>query len=93
MTYPDYLLRRIYNKTRGFCHLCGRKMILRYYGTWLPRGWEVDHDRPSSRGGTDSYFNLLAAHTKCNRSKGYLTTREYKRAVRTSTRFTSFLGW
>ena len=31
--------------------------------------WEIDHDVPRARGGTDHEKNLRLAHRSCNRSK------------------------
>lgn len=40
------------------------------YGKSSPMGWEVDHIKPSSRGGSDATRNLQALNTKVNRIKG-----------------------
>ncbi|MCG8104951.1 MAG: HNH endonuclease [Candidatus Thiodiazotropha endolucinida] len=32
-------------------------------------GWEIDHIKPSSRGGSDNIRNLQALKTKVNREK------------------------
>jgi len=33
-------------------------------------GWEVDHIKPSNKGGSDATINLQALNTSVNRSKG-----------------------
>ena len=40
------------------------------YGTNGQYGWEVDHIKPKSKGGSDSSKNIQALHTKINRSIG-----------------------
>lgn len=40
------------------------------YGKASNMGWEIDHIRPVSRGGSDSVNNLQALNTSVNRSKG-----------------------
>ena len=40
------------------------------YGKDSNMGWEVDHIKPQSRGGSDATRNLQALNTKVNRSKG-----------------------
>ncbi len=39
------------------------------YGTHREYGWEVDHRKPVSKGGTDDPRNLRALHTEENRKK------------------------
>ena len=38
--------------------------------TELNKGWEIDHIKPRSHGGSDSINNLRALHWENNRSKG-----------------------
>ena len=40
------------------------------YGKPSEMGWEVDHIKPVSKGGSDSTRNLQALNTKVNRQKG-----------------------
>ncbi len=39
------------------------------YGKGGDMGWELDHKKPISKGGTDSSRNLQAVQTKTNRKK------------------------
>jgi len=39
------------------------------YGKSSNMGWEVDHKRPRSKGGTDNIRNLVPKHWKSNRAK------------------------
>ena len=81
--YDDQLLRRIYAKTGGYCAHCDKKIAMRNYGKPEARGaWEVDHSKPTSRGGTDHINNLLPSCCYCNRSKGNYTTREFRGSTR-----------
>ena len=77
--YSDEQLERIYDKTGGCCYHCGKKLAWKNYGSRGSRGaWEVDHSRPSSRGGTDHLNNLVPSCIPCNRSKGDMTSREFR---------------
>ncbi len=39
------------------------------YGKSSKMGWEVDHKKPRSKGGTDNIRNLVPKHWKSNRAK------------------------
>jgi 5-methylcytosine-specific restriction endonuclease McrA len=69
-------LRQIYDRTCGYCHLCGKKLSFQNYGRFGQRGaWEIEHSIPRSAGGSDHLNNLYPACVDCNRSKGILTSR------------------
>ena len=46
--------------------------VIRYgsYGTQGDYGWEVDHKKPRSKGGTDNIRNLQPLQWEENRAKG-----------------------
>lgn len=68
--YSNAELRRVYDRTSGYCHLCGKKLSLTNYSTFGSRGaWEVDHSRARANGGTHHGNNLYPACISCNRSK------------------------
>lgn len=63
-------LRKIYNKTRGKCHLCHKQLAFNNHGMHGSRGaWEIEHSKPKSKGGTDHLNNLYPACIKCNKQK------------------------
>ena len=48
----------------------GNQIYKPAYGTVGEQGWEVDHRKPQSKGGTNSRRNLQALQTAANRRKG-----------------------
>ena len=69
--FTDKKLNAIYDRSRGYCHICGKKLAFINYGNFGKRGaWEVDHSKPRVKGGTDHPNNLYPACISCNRSKG-----------------------
>ena len=48
----------------------GNLMFYRSYGKATPMGWEIDHLKARSKGGTDHLNNLRPLNTSANRSKG-----------------------
>lgn len=48
----------------------GNQIYKPAYGTKGEQGWEVDHRKPRSRGGSNSSRNLQALQTAANRRKG-----------------------
>ncbi len=76
MQYDDEQLSRIYDRTSGYCHICGRKLAFTNYA-WLGRrgAWEVEHSNPRTKSGSDRLSNLYAACILCNREKAATTTR------------------
>ena len=71
MAYTVEQLNQIYDRTSGYCHLCGKKVYFKNYGNISRRGaWEVEHSKPQAKGGTQHLNNLYAACISCNRSKG-----------------------
>lgn len=76
MSYDLRTRRWIYDRTGGYCHICGGKMSFTNYGRQGERGaWEVEHSNPRSKDGSDRLSNLYAAHITCNRAKGTRSTR------------------
>lgn len=74
--YSQRELREIYDRTSGYCHLCGQKVYFTNYNKPGRRGaWEVEHSKARALGGTERLNNKYAAHIDCNRDKGTVTTR------------------
>lgn len=48
----------------------GKTIYKASYGKSSEMGWDVDHIRPKSRGGSNSVRNLQALNSSTNRSKG-----------------------
>lgn len=48
----------------------GNEMYKYSRGGSGPKGWDVDHIKPSSRGGSNNIVNLQALNSSVNRSKG-----------------------
>lgn len=74
--YTRSELRRIYDRTSGYCHLCRQKVYVTNYAKAGHHGaWEVEHSNARANGGTDRLNNLYAACIACNRDKKTVTTR------------------
>lgn len=73
-------LRDIYDRTRGKCHICCKKLAFRNYGISGAIGaWHVEHSIPVAKGGTNHRNNLYAAHIRCNIEKATVTARTARR--------------
>ena len=48
----------------------GNEMYKPSYGKSSEKGWEIDHSKPQSKGGTDHLNNLQPMNTTANRKKG-----------------------
>ena len=80
MGFSEELKASIFQKTGGYCYHCGKKLSWNNYGLLNTKGcWEIDHSLPKSKGGTDHLNNMVPSCIPCNRNKGDLTTRQYKR--------------
>jgi len=80
MGYDKETLRYIFEKTNGYCIYCGKKLSWINYGNSNGKGgWEVDHSRSKSKGGTDHLNNLVPSCIPCNRNKGTLTKSQYQK--------------
>ena len=76
MPFSSTERRQIYNRTSGYCHICGKKLSFINYGRHGRKGaWHVDHSVPRAKGGTDHGNNLRPACIDCNLDKSTSTTR------------------
>ena len=58
-----------YNPNQYRVDRCGALIRRDAYGTTSVYGWEIDHVRPVSLGGTDNFDNLQPLHWRNNRGK------------------------
>lgn len=73
-------LRKIYNKTDGYCHICYKKISFINYAKYGSRGaWEIEHSKPRAKGGSDRMNNLFPTCISCNRNKGSKSTKTARR--------------
>jgi 5-methylcytosine-specific restriction endonuclease McrA len=76
MAYDQMVLRKIYNKTSGYCHICHKKLSFTNYGAIEGKGcWEVEHSHARAKGGQDHFNNLFPACVQCNRDKSTYTPK------------------
>ena len=76
MSFTKEELRRIYDRTSGYCHICHKKLAWSNYGRIDARApWQVEHSVPKAKGGTGGMKNLYPACIDCNCLKGVKSTR------------------
>jgi uncharacterized protein (TIGR02646 family) len=61
--------RSLFRRQNGICHYCGRKMKISEFS--------VEHVLPTSRGGSNSWRNLVGACIECNHAKANMTLEEF----------------
>lgn len=68
--------RAIFDRTRGKCHLCHKKLCFSNYGVRGARGcWHVEHSIAIAHGGSNHGNNLKPACISCNLDKSTVTSR------------------
>lgn len=60
----------------------GNEMFKSSYGKNSNKGWEVDHIKPKSKGGSNATVNLQALNTGVNRSKGNSAVKKSRHSKR-----------
>src|SRR5437867_10786673 len=79
--YSDEQFSRIYERTSGYRHVCGKKLAFTNNGRFGARGcWEVENSVARANGGSNHGNNLYAACISCNRGKGTLSSRSCRAA-------------
>lgn len=74
-------LRKIYDRTNGYCHLCHKKLAFTNHGKYGAQGaWQIEHSIPKANGGTDHLNNLYAACISCNIKKGVSPSKNVRRS-------------
>lgn len=92
------LKRKVWEKTGGRCHVCGRVLV--FDARMGKKGrWQIDHIVPVKKGGKDKVKNFLPICRICNRLKWHFKGRKIRKlfqfgviAWRESERQTG-LGW
>lgn len=76
--------KTIWNKTNGYCHFCGSKLIFSSYGPKArSRGkWQVDHIFPKKKGGVNLLKNYLPICRVCNRLRWMWTGNKIQKLFR-----------
>lgn len=71
------MLDRVFSRTDGICHLCGKRLVRKNYGKHGARGaWQIEHSRPKAQGGHPTHLNnLFPACIACNLKKGTKSSR------------------
>lgn len=73
-------LRKIYDRTNGYCHLCHKKLAYANHGKYGKKGaWHVEHSVAKGNGGSSHMNNLYPACISCNISKSTKHTRAIRR--------------
>ena len=60
----------------------GNPMFYGSHGKTSEMGWDVDHIKPASQGGSDNLRNLQALNSEVNRSKGDSLQKKSRHSLR-----------
>ena len=71
---PLYKREKVYIKYEGRCAYCGANIEFR-------EGFEVDHLKPKSRGGTNDIDNLMPSCERCNQLKYNSDIEEFRKKI------------
>ena len=73
ISFSEDIRQRIYVHQNGKCMYCG---------SYLRKGWHVDHIYPREHGGSNDESNLQGLCPTCNTRKGVMTDREFRQRYR-----------
>ncbi len=74
-------LKKIYQKTDGYCHLCHKKLSFSNYGLHRTKGgWHIEHSVAKANGGSDHLNNLYPACITCNIDKSTKHTKTIRKS-------------
>lgn len=77
--FDEKIISEVWNKAQTIkgknsaelrCDILGNVICFNLYGKKTILGWEIDHIKPVSKGGTDSFDNLQPLNTAANIHKG-----------------------
>lgn len=82
MNHSDKKL--VWEKTNGYCHFCGEKVIFENYGKnkFIPGNWNIDHIFPRAMGGYNDTANYLPTCGECNGLKWHRTGKQIQELMR-----------
>ena len=74
-------LRKIYDKTDGYCHLCHKKLSFINHGRRGSKGaWHRDHSLARANGGSNHLNNFYPACIDCNEQKSTYSAKSVRNA-------------
>ena len=78
MAYSEDEVNYAYDRTRGYCFYCEKRLSFDNYGEVGTVGaWEVDHFIPLASGGANQPYNWVPACVDCNTAKSDLLPWEF----------------
>jgi hypothetical protein len=83
MAFTEVDKETVFEKTKGKCTYCGKKLSYQNYGVYGAWGsWHIDHGRARARNGSDRLNNLFAACISCNLLKSDAGSGSFRKSMR-----------